>query len=241
MRDYCRGMSRQPPPLPDTAEGHEERLRRADARIRRVLSARLAQDPVVLKMGTRITVRVSGPEAGLTFVNVDVDPADLEHLTTLIRPCTLAREEVQAEKVTATLARFAVTQEHELYVDQLTGLRQMTGASRLYLSKWDGRTGEEVIPSWTSDSVVADRYTYSSLVHADDASALLDHVDVENQLWALAGFAGDWVAYLSHVQGVAHAIRPDLVPELTAWAGTPWSVFERHGVPFTRGGPPPSP
>lgn len=233
-------MSRQPPPLPDTVAGHEERLRRANARIQRVLSARLAQKPVVLDMGTTFKVRVLGAQIDFSFVNADIDQADLEHLVTLIRPCTLTKEEVQAEKINESLGRFAVTRAHEVYVEQLPGLLKMTGGSRMYLSKWNGATGEEVIPSWTPDRVVADRYTYSELVHADDASALLDHVDDENQLWALAGFAGDWVAYLAHVQGVAHELRPDLVPELTPWAGTAWSVFERHNVPLTRGGPPPS-
>ncbi|WP_462418625.1 hypothetical protein [Kytococcus sp. Marseille-QA3725] len=233
-------MSRKPPSLPDTVEGREECLRRANARIVRVLLTRPAQEPSLLKMGTTLKVWVQGPEVALRFANEGIDQADLEHLVTLIRPFTLAREAIQAEKVTEALDSFTQTREHEVYVEQLPGLLDKTRGSRLYISQWDSSTGKAVIPEWTSDRFVADRYTYSAVVHADDESSLLDEVDSGAQLWALAASAGDWLAYLSHVQGVIQAVRPDLVPQITGWAGTPWSIFERHNIPFTRGGPPPA-
>lgn len=220
---------RTQPELPDTDAGHETRLRRANERANLVLGTALASKAEVTSMGTqfKILLDARGSPSSFSFPTVDEQEA-LGFLAMRARPFTLAREEIYFEKVANSLRRFARTDAHRIISDQLHDLRNHCGKPRMRLFTAQVNVGD-LIPGGTTDAEVADRVLYSQLVHADDASELLQHVDTTMQQWALAGMVGDWVALISQQQWVTHLIRPDICPQPATWAGTPRTIFERLG------------
>ena len=60
-------------------------------------------------------------------------------------------------------------------------------------------------------------------------SDFLPHVDSVQQ-WSLAGLVGDRIAVVAHQPAVLRRVRPDICERITAWPGTPQTVFERWGV-----------
>lgn len=219
------------PELPDTDEGHEQRLRLADERARRVLEASLASRPDVVSMGMRVNMLIDKRDGSVDSVSFPtMDWEALGYLAMESRPFTLAREEVQFEKVARSLRRFATTEPQQVMSAQLDRLREQSGHPRMYFYMARRTDGQELIPGGTTDAKVGDRVLYSQLVHADDESDLLQHIDTDTQGWALAGMVGDWVALIAHYQWITHMIRPDLCPHLSSWAGTPRTIFERLGV-----------
>jgi hypothetical protein len=86
-------------------------------------------------------------------------------------------------------------------------IRERAPAARLYM--YVSHEGQDLLPGGAPDAQIADRVLYSQLVHAEDASELLDHVQAPLQQWALAGMVGDWVAIIAHQQDVLQLVRPD--------------------------------
>jgi hypothetical protein len=222
-------MGRTQPRLPDTDAGHEERLKRIQRRTLAVLCAPLAQDPEVVTIGTRITVGVDSRDG---FQQPSVlcapDPVQLAYLAMLARPFTLEREEIHFRRIASSLKHFAATAPQQAMTEQLLHLWGRVPVTRAYM--YAAKAGEELLPGGAMDGQVADRVLYSQLVHADDASALLDHVEAPFQQWSLAGMVGDWVAIIAHQQAVLKLVRGDLCPELATWPGTPTTIFERWGL-----------
>lgn len=215
----------------------EDCILRANQRTVRALSTSLAQDPAILTMGTKVTV-VLRKSKGAGHATVDrfefpaVDRERVEHLATQLRPFQLVKEAIYYPRVADALRPFATTEEQRLWVEQLPDLWEEAGKDRMFSYAFREGSGYVLPREGVGDSFVADRVLYSQVVHADDASDILDHIEPEWQDWALAGCVGNWAAVAAHQQHVAHLIRPDLVPELTAWAGNSATIFHRLGLKF---------
>jgi hypothetical protein len=124
--------------------------------------------------------------------------------------------------------RFAASYDQSSTIDGLVELWERCKKPRSYA--FASQNGRELIPGGTNNHEIADRVIYSQIAHADDAREILDHVTTGEQQWSLEGLVGDWVAVIAYQQGVMRLVRPDLVPELTAWAGNPHTIFSRHGI-----------
>jgi hypothetical protein len=227
-------VTRKQPPLPDTDAGHEERLRRVQRRTVLVFATPLAQEAEVVTMGTQITARFNADGLAALETNVP-DHVQLAYLATLARPFTLANEAIHYAQVARSLLHFAKDRPQIVMSEQLLRIWGMVPAARLTMFRADA--GQELLPGGATDGQIADRVLYSQLVHADDSRALLDQVGEPMQQMALAGMVGDWVAIIAHQQYVLQLVRPDLVPELVTWPGTPKTVFERWGQPVVERGP----
>lgn len=229
-------MSRKPTDLPDTDEGQSERLRRALRRSQRVLNTELAQDPIAPEMGMlwHLTfhldpeTRTARPSALRRDI---VDRALLDQAATLTRVFTLSQEAIHGPKVARAISQFATTQHLKQLADQLRRMWEDEPFTRTYTMMSIG--GSSVTPEGgISDSSIGDRVLYSDLVHADDASAVLEHVSDDDQEWALTSLVGDRVALIAHQEWLIHSVRPDLCPSPTAWAGDHITIFRRLGSPI---------
>lgn len=227
------GKRRQPKSEPTDVE-YEERIRQANVRTVALLGTVLAQDASILTMGTALNTTfqfslATGENLGVEVSVPTIDRESLGYLATQIRPFQLEQEPINYEKVVEGLVRFAAPGLGQEIVGQLSPLWKLCARDRLSVFSASTEDGEQ-IPGGVGDTRVADRVLYSQIVHADDASELLDHVPLALQQWSLASFVGNWTAMLAHQQVVAHFVRPDLVPEVTAWAGDSSTIFKRLGV-----------
>ena len=224
-------MSRSQPELSNDAHGHEERLRRAQERSVKVLSCKAAQAEDATTMGMKLEVDLVMPTGLAREIRMPApDAEELAVAAMLARPFTLAREAIYGPDVSRSLVEFATTDEQRLMCEQVGRMWRSLPRSRmtLFAAKVDGTP---ILPEGgVDDGKVADRVIYSQLVHADDASDLLDHIDTAQQQWSLAGLVGDWLAVVAHQQALLHWVRPDLCERVTAWPGTPQAVFDRWGV-----------
>lgn len=195
-----------------------------------VLACRAAQDPAAPTMGMTFTVLLdsAGVLRELRWHKVDTEQVAVAAM--LARPFSLKGETVHGAKVAASLRQFASTSEQVLMCEQLRRIWQMLPLKRMKTFKAYA-DGTQILPRegvWNSD--VADRVLYSQMVHADDARALLDHIDTEEQQWSLAGLVGDWLATIAHQQALLHWICPGVCASATPWAGTPMTIVDRLGV-----------
>lgn len=225
------------PKLACDDEGFEERIRRADARTVAALKTSLAQDESVLKMGTNLNVnlrfnRATGEQLSPEIVLDLVDKERLGYLAAMLRPFQLSSEAIYFGDVIEGLRRFAGTESKRRLVAQLPRLWEVCRRDRLRTFVAHRKHGE-LIPGGVGDATVADRVLYSQVVHADDAADILRHISTEWQQWSLAGLVGDWTAMAAHQQYVAHLVRPDLIAELTSWAGDARTIFQRFGFEIT--------
>lgn len=224
-------MTRKPEKLSDDLRGHEERLRRAQERSVKVLGCKAAQDADAPTMGMTMNF-VIDQSTGLAR-EIRMAAPDAEELAVaamLARPFTLAREAIYGPDVSRSLVAFADTDEQRVMCEQVGRMWSSLPRDRmtLFAAKLDGTP---ILPeAGVGDGVVADRVLYSQLVHADDASDLLGHIDSAQQQWSLAGLVGDWLAVIAHQQALLHWVRPDICERVTAWPGTPQTVFDRWGV-----------
>lgn len=192
-----------------------------------VLSAPLAQQREITDMGTEIKFRALGDGSFTEPEFPAPDQVHVAHLAMLARPFTLEREQIFFGHLASALLRFAQTDIQRLLAEQLRTLWAQVPITRT--QHYVALDGVELLPGGVTDAEVADRVLYSQLVHADDASEVLDHVQTPFQHWSLAGMVGDWVALVAHQQYVLKLVRPDLCTEFTAWAGSPRTIFERWG------------
>ncbi len=181
-------------------------------------------------MGTRFTVWVT--ESGQAK-RPEMHISDLEsvaYAAMLARPFTLRNEAIYGPDVSTSLLRFATNDEQRTMSAQLELLWTKLPGTRMHMfaSRADGIP---LLPvEGVTDAVVADRVLYSQLAHADDASDLLEHISTTEQQWSLEGYVGDLLATAAHQQAVLRLVRPDLCEELSPWAGSPNTVFERMGA-----------
>lgn len=225
---------RKQPKLPRDDHGYEERIRRANRRTNKALRDPLAQDASILKMGTTFHLnrrfdRATKEELGAELSIGVVDEDRLAVMAMLLRPFTLEQESIYHIDVAKGLRRFADTDDNRTMVDQLGVLWGMCSKSRMTAHVY-GPDREELIPGGAGSAAIADRVLYSEMVHADDASDLLEHIPEEWRQWTLATLIGDWAAMAAHQQYVMYCVRPDLVPELTSWAGDGLTIFRRFGL-----------
>lgn len=217
--------------------GYEDRIRRADARTVAALETSLAQDKSVLEMGMNLNVnlrfnRTTGEQLSPEIAVDLVDMERLGYLAAMLRPFQLSSEAIYFGDVIKGLRRFADTETKRLMVEQLPRLWEVCRRDRLTTFVAHREHGE-LIPGGVGDATVADRVLYSQVVHADDATDILRHISTEWQQWSLAGLVGDWTAMAAHQQYVARLVRPDLIPELTNWAGDARTIFRRFGFETT--------
>lgn len=217
---------------------HEERLRQANRRCEIVLSSTLAQSQDVLEAGSKIVVwvDVNTREPG----RIDFRPASVGIDAVAVaaakaRVFTLKSEDIHFSKIIAALRALSPDPR---YGDILDGLqdrweRAPVDRSTTFVRNIDG-TG--LPASGVTDGRIANRVLYSEIVHADDAAAILDHISDEQKQWALTGMVVDWVCLVAQTQHLMHLIRPDVVPSLTSWTGTPTSLFERWGATWVVAG-----
>ncbi len=126
--------------------------------------------------------------------------------------------------------RFSTAAPELTMSEQLKLLWMNCARPRMYVYVGRMTDGEELIPGGTNNAEIGDRVLYSQIAHADDATELLQHIDTDTQLWALASLVGDWVAVIAHQQAVMHMVRPDLCSEIVEWPGSPKTIFDRMGV-----------
>lgn len=227
-------MSRKQPELPDTDEGHAERLRRAAKRSQAVLNTGLAQATLAPNLGMvfHLTFQES-VETGATAITElrrdHVDRPLLDQAATLTRVFTLGQEGIHGPKVAQSISLFATTDHQRFLADQLKRMWEAQPFPRTYLMKSIGGTSVTPIGG-ISDSTIGDRVLYSELVHADDASTVLEPVDDDEREWALSCLVGDRVALISHQEWLINAVRPDICPSPTPWAGDHVTIFRRLGA-----------
>ena len=219
-------MGRRSATLPDTDEGHEDRLRRVQDRTQSVLSCSVAQDPKAPRLGTTFTAWIDRRRGTAQLEVPGVDREALAYAAVLARPFTLAREAIFGPHVSASLLRFSTTEPQRVMSEQVATLWGRLPALRMQL--FASRMGRSDHGAW--DAEVADRILYSQVVHADDARDVLEHVPGPIQLMAFAGYVGDWLAVIAHQQHVLKMVRPDICPELTSWAGDARTIFDRLGA-----------
>lgn len=229
---------RTQPKLARDREGYEERIRRANTRTKNALQATLAQNGAVVKMGTtlRLDQRFDpeSPEEAQMELSIGlVDREKLAYLATQLRPFVLAKEAIYYVDLVEGLRLFAGTESDRVMVEQLNTLWEKCSNSRMTVHVSNPREGQ-LIPGGAGSARIADRVLYSQVVHADDASDILDHMPDEWQQWSLSTLVGDWAAIAAHQQYVMHCVRPDLVPELTNWAGDYLTIFHRFGLDVKR-------
>lgn len=228
-------MGRQQAKLPNTDEGHEERLRRAVELTRRVLQCDMAQDPSAPDLGMMLyaTMQLNRKTGETSVVNLRHDTADramLQLAAVYARPFTLNREAVYGPDVAKSIRHFASVPEQRRVASQIEDMWKKQPFNRIYTSKLIN--GVEVTPAGgLGNGTVADRFLYARLLHADDASEVLDHITEEDQMWSLAGLVGDWLALISHQEAFISWVRPDISPKLTSWSGDHTTIFKRLGIP----------
>lgn len=226
-------MSRKQPDLPGTDEGHSERLRRAVKRSQSVLNTRLAQDPIAPSLGTVWYLATqkdlkTGAPVGIELRRNKVDRAQLDQAAALTRVFTLPGESIYGPKVVRAIARFAVTDQQKFHADQLQRMWEEQPFSRTYaMPSVDG--SQVAPPGGISDSAIADRVLYSEIVHADEASAVLEHISDDEREWSLSCLVGDRLALVSHQEWLISSVRPDICPSPTTWAGDHITIIRRLG------------
>ncbi|MGL5829042.1 MAG: hypothetical protein ACRC0L_05670 [Angustibacter sp.] len=219
-------MARSQDKLPDTDDGHLQRLHRAQERSAAVLSCAAAQDTLAPKLGTEFKV-VLAPMTGQAEFAFDViEPELLAYAATLARPFTLKREAIYGPSVAKSLLRFASTERQRDMSTQVCRMWEELPLRRMQTFSSTMPNPQEGVWDWQ----VADRVLYSEVVHADDASEILDHVPAGIKQWAFAGFVGDWFAVIAHQQAILNWVRPDICSELTPWGGCQTTIFDRLGV-----------
>lgn len=179
-----------------------------------------------------VTVQVdrkTKQQIGAEMKYPELNQEKVEHLAALLRPLQLKREAIHYDKITEALLQFAHTDNQRTVAQQIPQLWKVASQGRMSMQVFDKNFSEVLLRS-TNDVEIADRVLYSDVIHNDDAATMLDHVSSEQQAWALAGTVGHWIALAAHQQYLAHLIRPDLVPELTSWAGDPFTIAQRFGV-----------
>lgn len=222
-------MGRQPAKLPHSKEGHSQRLRRVQDRSEKVLKSPLAQRAQALWMGAQFRILGIGT-AQVRQEFSSVDWCELAYTGAVARPFTLRTEDIYYADVAAGLTYFAVSEEQRVMCTQVSRMWKELPGKRMKTFA-QTRSGVPLLPPggvW--DGEVGHRVLYSQVVHADDAQAVLGHIDSEQQAWSLAGLVGDWVAIVAHQQALLHWVRPDLCSHVTSWAGTPDWVFTREGL-----------
>ncbi|HEX4813535.1 MAG TPA: hypothetical protein VFV66_12375 [Nonomuraea sp.] len=158
------------------------------------------------------------------------DAEELAVAATLARPFSLQSEAIYGPEVAKSLVHFSASDEQREMCMQLARMWKRLPLQRMqtFASTSQGRPLLPVSGVW--DGEIADRVLYAKLVHADDAGALLEHINDAQQQWSLAGIVGDWLAVIAHQQALLRWVRPDICALLTPWAGTPTTIFERLGV-----------
>lgn len=219
--------------LPRDDAGYEQRIIRSNARIQQALETSLAQDSQVISMGTQIhlSLRIdskTGKQLNSEIRLDEISPERLAYLAIKLRPFLLESEDIYYQDTIKALRRFAKNDQQMRFVEQLKPLWEACSRSRMFTFVANAR-GEELIPGGAGDAHIGDRVLYSQLIHADDESELLDHIGADWQQWSLAALVGDWTAMVAHQQHVMRLIRPDLIPERTAWAGNALTIFKRFG------------
>jgi len=228
-------VARQQSKLPETDEGHAERLRRAQERSHDVLTLDLAQAPDAPTLGMQLTMNLvihratgSSHVEGLRH-EVPNKPA-LERAAMYARPFTLRQEAIYGPDVAESLSHFSTLDEQRRASEQLKRLwkEQPFNRAQFFSQAMDGTSLLPKAGVWNGE--IGDRVLYSKLVHADDARELLSQIDDDHQMWSLASVIGDWLAIIAHQQMILQWVRPDICPELSCWAGNPTTIFDRLGV-----------
>lgn len=225
-------MSEDEPTLDAAAAKREQRIKVAARRSALVLKSSLAQDPCAPELGMKLklqcTVDASTGETvgtGLRMVLPDWDALALA--ATYARPFTLERDLIYGEKVANALTHFTSPGNNRDAVLQIVRMWKDMPIERVtFGSQLEGQESAQ----WSSGGVLGRKLLYSEIVHADDEHDFLKAFRQEDQRWALAAIVGDWLAVISHQEAWMHAIRPDLCPEVTPWAGDDQTIFHRLGA-----------
>lgn len=231
-------VTRQQSKLPTTDEGHAERLRRAQERSHDVLTSELAQAPDAPTLGMRLTINLVIDRAtGSSYVEGPrhelPNRSFLELAAMYARPFTLRQEAIYGPEIADSLLHFSTLEDQYKASEQLRRMWKDQPFDRVqsFSQRVDGTPLLPKAGVWNGE--IGDRVLYSKLVHADDARELLSQIDDDHQIWSLASMVGDWLAIIAHQQMILQWVRPDICPELTSWAGSSTTIFDRVGVKRT--------
>lgn len=219
----------------DDPDGWRGRLEVAAERSRRALSTSLARDPRVENMGMQMGLDLKyDPDHGIRVIGMThKDIPELDDLTapiTWARPFLLKKEAVYWENIVDALRKLSDGSAAAIEVEQVGQIWSKHPFKRVsYLKSTE--SGENILPEGGVDGgLVANRLLYSEIVHTDDSSEILDHIDNGAQMWNLAGMVADWLATLSYQERVIHMVAPEVIPKMTEWAGNQKTIFDRMGV-----------
>ena len=225
-------MARGQAKLPDTDAGHLERLRRAQERTVKVLSSSVAQDSDAPTMGMTFTVWLRSDTGKVDRVEwPSPDRERLAYAAILARTFTLEKEAIYGPKVAESLLRYATSKGQRVMCEQVARMWADLPLNRMKTLAASLVDGTPILPEdgiW--DGQVGDRVLYSQLAHADDARAVLDHIEEAQQQFSLAGIVGDWLAVIAYQQAQLQQLRPDVCASVTPWAGSMRTIFDRMGV-----------
>lgn len=229
------GMAKKVHEFANDPEGWRGRLRLAAEWTQKVLNTSLARDERIESLGMQIGANFEyHPESGPRFLGLQLkdvpEPEDLAPAIMWARPFVLTTESIYWKEVVGSLRGLAEESPARVEVEQVAHIWSRQPIKRVFYHKTT-ESGENILPEGGVDGgYVAERLLYSQFVHADDASNILDHVDDHAQMWNLAGMVADWIATLSYQERVIQMVAPEVVPELTVWAGNQMTIFERLGA-----------
>lgn len=221
-------------PIPRGSEGDKRRIELAATRCKRVLTSTVAQDERCIRMGMQMKINmIPNEETGTNSIDLNfgsglMDEELMEIALTRARPFMLGSENIYYVRVLESLRRG--TQDKHLLeqCDNLQYAFEQVPFNRMQFFVADTETHTKLIPDGVTNAVVADRYNYSELAHADDAEDVLKHIKQPMKLFSLASSVADHIAVLAALESLIHRIFPDVCPELTSWAGSPETVNLRR-------------
>lgn len=225
------------PSIPKGESGDQQRLTKATQRCKAVLGSTAAQDPLCVRMGMSIksAIQINLKTGEKSWAPMDftseLPPRDaLDAAMIQARPFMLEKEGIYWKYVISALERRTNNEEHLAYCDILRNLFSSVPFKRMEFFAANVKTKEKLLPQGVTNAVVGDRFAYSQVAHADDASDILDNIREPEQIWSYAGMVGDWIALISALETLIHLVCPEVCPQVTEWAGDPQSINLRSGA-----------
>jgi hypothetical protein len=146
------------------------------------------------------------------------------------RPFFLEKEGIYWKYVMSALERRTKSEEYLAACRILRNLFSSAPFKRVEFFAANVESKKELLPPGVTNAVVGDRFVYSQVAHADDASDILDSIREPEQVWSYAGVVGDWVALISALETLIHLICPEICPQVTEWVGDSQSINLRSGA-----------
>lgn len=225
------------PPIPKGEAGDHQRLLDATKRCRATLRSTVAQDPLCPRMGMSIksALQINLKTGETSWAPFDftsgLPPRDsLDAAMIKARPFMLKNEGIYYKHVISALERRTTNEEYLVACRMLRHLFPSAPFKRVEFFAANISSKRELLPPGVTNAVVGDRFVYSQVAHADDASNILDNIREPEQVWSYAAMVGDWIALISALETLIHLVCPEICPQVTKWAGDSQSINLRSGA-----------